>query len=223
MKMANWARLAAPIIIVLLAGGLCFASNDGDFQYWSKAAVSFDLNKDWAFTFEEEFRIGDNAAKLYYHSSDLGFLYRGFADWIDLGLNYKQVFEKDSKDIWRAENRPHFNVTLKGQLFALDVSDRSRLEYRDRENKKDIWRYRNRLTVKLPTAFTKLELQPYVAEEVFINFDEEDFNKNWLCSGVLFSLSKNIKGDIFYLWQSSKSGGDWENINVLGTRLKLYF
>jgi hypothetical protein len=223
MEARNCRSFFVTVIAVLLITEVCFAYDNGDFQYWSKAGLAFDINKDWAVTFEEEFRLGDNAGKLYYHSSDLGFLYRGFADWIDLGVNYGQVFEKDSSDVWRTEKRPHFNVTLKGQLFNFDLSDRSRLEYRDRENKKDVWRYRNKLTVKLPAAFTKFKLQPYVADEVFINFDKEDFNKNRLYSGILFSLSKNIKGDIFYLWQSSKSDGNWEDINVLGTQLKFCF
>jgi len=195
----------------------------GDFQYWSSANVSLDIDKDWKITFAEEFRLGDDAGHLYYHHSDLGFVYKSLADWIDLGVNYRKVFERDSKDKWRQENRPHLNVMLKGKLFGLDLSDRSRFEYRDRENKKDLWRYRNKVSVKLPLELTSLKLQPYLADEVFINFDEEDFNKNRLYAGLSLKLSKNIKGEVYYLWQSSKSGGDWKNINVLGTGLKFYF
>lgn len=140
------------------------------------------------------------------------------------GLNYKQVFERtDSEGEWKQENRPHLNITLKGRLFDLGLSSRSRFEYRDRENKKDLWRYRNKVTVKFPLELTSFKLQPYLADEVFINFDEEDFNKNRLYAGLSLKLSKNIKGEVYYLWQSSKSGGDWKDINVLGTGLKFYF
>jgi len=201
----------------------CFAADDGDFQWWSTAGVSYDINKDWKVTFEEEFRLGDDGGHLYYHHSDLGFVYKGFADWIDLGFNYRQVFEKDNAGEWRPENRPHLNVTLKGQLFDLALSDRSRFEYRDRENKKDLWRYRNKFTVKFPLELTKFKLQPYLADEVFINFDEEGYNRNRLYSGASFKLSKNLEGNIFYLWQSSRSGGNWKDINVLGVSLKYRF
>jgi len=77
--------------------------------------------------------------------------------------------------------------------------------------------------MKLPVELTGLKLQPYVADEVYINFDEEDFNRNRVYSGVSFKLSENIGGEVYYLWQSSKSGGSWEDINVLGTKLKFYF
>lgn len=223
MKARNWIYFVATVIIILLTSEICFATDDGDFQYWSSADVSLDIDKDWKVTFAEEFRLGDDAGHLYYHHSDIGFVYKSLADWIDLGFNYRQVFERDSKDKWRQENRPHLNVMLKGKLFGLDLSDRSRFEYRDRENKKDLWRYRNKVTVKFPLELTSLKLQPYLAEEVFINFDEEDFNRNRLYAGLSLKLSKNIKGEVYYLWQSSKSGGDWKDINVLGTGLKFYF
>ena len=223
MKIKNWSCFIVTVIAIVLISEVCFAYDDEGFQWWSTAGVSYDINKDWKVTFEEEFRLGDDGGHLYYHHSDLGFVYKSLADWIDLGFNYRQAFEKDNKGEWREENRPHLNITLKGKLFDLDLSDRSRFEYRDRENKKDLWRYRNKFTVKFPLELTKLKLQPYLADEVFINFDEEGYNRNRLYSGASFKLSKNLEGNIFYLWQSSRSGGRWKDINVLGAGLKYRF
>jgi len=223
MKARNWMCFVVTVMAVLSISEICFAFDDGDFQYWSTAKFSFDIDKDWKFTFAEEFRLGDDAGDFYYHHSDIGFVYKSLADWIDLGVNYRKVFERDSKDKWGQENRPHLNITLRGQLSDFDVSSRSRFEYRDRENKKDLWRYRNKVTVKFPLELTSLKLQPYLADEVFINFDEEDFNGNRLYAGLSLKLSKNIKGEVYYLWQSSESGGDWKDINVLGTQLSFRF
>jgi len=223
MKVKSWVCLVVAIVTIALISDTCFAYDDGDFQYWSKAGVSFDIDKDWKFAFEEEFRFKESGGHLYHHYSDVGFVYKSFADWVDFGFNYRQVFEKDSKGEWREENRPHLNVTLKGKLFDLDLSDRSRLEYRDRENKKDVWRYRNKFMMKIPLELTKLKLQPYLADEVFINLDKEGYNRNRLYSGVTFKLSKNVKGEIYYLWQSSRASSGWEDINVLGTALKFSF
>ena len=223
MRARNWSCFVAAVMTVVLISEICFASDDGDFQYWSTASVSFDIDKDWKFTFKEEFRLKESGGHLYHHYSDVGFVHKSFADWIDLGFNYRQVFEKDSKGKWRQENRPHLNVTLKGKLLGLDVSDRSRFEYRDRENKEDVWRYRNKVTVKLPFELTELKLKPYLAEEVFITLNDDNVDRNRLYAGVSFKLAKNLKGDVFYLWQSSRSSGDWTDINVLGTALKFNF
>ena len=214
----------AALICAGFLSGPCFAFDDGDFQYWSSAKVSFDINKDWQCNFEEEFKFGDDAGELYYHHSDLGFVYRSFADWIDLGFNYRQISERsDSEGEWTQENRPHLNVTLKGQLFGLNVSNRSRFEFRDVEDNEDHWRYRNKVTVKLPLELTELKLKPYLADEVFVPLNDDNITKNRVYAGVSFKVLENMTGEVFYLWQSSRSAGDWNDINVLGTWLKFRF
>jgi len=223
MKAKNRASLILTVTYVLLATEISYAFDDEDFQFWSTNSASLDINKDWKATFQEEFRLADNAGQLYWHHSDLGFVYKGLADWIDVGANYRQVFKKDSKNHWRRENRPHLNATLKVRLFALDLSDRSRFEYRDRENKKDVWRYRNKVIVTLPVELTELKLQPYFADEVFTNFGEQYLHENRFYSGASLKLSEDIKGGVYYLRRSVKSGGDWKDANVLGIQLKFYF
>jgi len=121
------------------------------------------------------------------------------------------------------ENRPHLNITLKARLFDLDVSNGARFEYRDRENKEDLWRYRNKVTVKFPFELTNFELQPYVAEEIFITLNDDNVDRNRFYAGASFNLSKNIKANIFYLWQSSRSDKQCKDINTLGTQLKFTF
>ena len=226
--MSKLYKTAMYFIVVFICTGIpgesCCAFDDGDFQYWSAAGGSFEINPDWGCSFEEEFRFGDDAGELYYHHSDLGFIYKGFADWLDLGINYRQVFERtDSEGEWKQENRPHLNVTLKGQLFGLNVSDRSRFEYRDREDKNDLWRYRNKVTIKLPLELTALKLKPYLADEVFVPLDDDNIAKNRVYAGVSFQMLENMTGEVFYVWQSSRAPGDWNDINVLGTRLKFRF
>lgn len=226
--MSKLSKITTCFLAALICGGFlsgpCFAFDDGDSQYWSAAGVSFDISQDWGCSFEEEFRFGDDAGEFYYHHSDLGFVYKGFADWVDLGFNYRQVFERtDSEGEWTQENRPHLNVTLKGQLFGLNVSDRSRFEYRDREDKNDLWRYRNKVTVKFPLELTELKLKPYLADEVFVPLNDDNITKNRVYAGVTFRVLENMTGEVFYLWQSSRSSGDWNDTNVLGTRLKFRF
>jgi len=210
---------------LILFSGVCFGFDDGDFQYWSTAKVSFDLNKDWKMDFSEEFRFGDDGGELYHYFSDLGFTYRSLADWIDLGFNFRLVEERaDSASEWKQENRPHLNVTLKGKLFDLGLTNRSRFEYRDREDKDDLWRYRNKTTVKFPFKLTAIKLQPYVADEIYVDMVGDNIiNRNRFYSGVSFNLSKNIGSNVFYLWQTSKSGGEWKDIHVVGIQLIFRF
>lgn len=224
MNLRKWIFTAA-LAIFLSVYQSCFAFNNGDFQYWSGANASVGIYKNWKAVFEEEFRLGDNAERLFYHHSDIGFVYSGFADWLDLGFNYRQVYEKDSGGFgkWRQENRPHFNLTVKGKLFGLDVSDRSRIEYRHRENSDDFWRYRNKATVKFPLKLTSLKMQPYIADEVFFSSNGQGFDRNRFYAGFTIPLLKCLSGDVYYMIQTSKSDSEWTDTNVFGTALKFSF
>jgi hypothetical protein len=208
---------------VAAVGGVCLAADDGDFQYWSTAGVTVDINNNWKITFQEEFRLGESGGTLYYHHSEAGLIYSGLADWLDVGAGYRQVFEKNSSGQWKQENQPNINVTLKTKLFGLDVSDRSRIEYRDLEDRQDLWRYRNKVTVKFPVELTELKLQPYIADEIFIPLNDDNIDKNRFYAGASLKLTKNLKGEIYYLWQSSRGANNWTDISVLGTALKFSF
>ncbi len=223
MTINNRVFLVAMILAVLLAGEVCFATDDGDFQWWSAAGLSFDVSKDWEFTFKEELRFEESARNLYHHHSEAGFVYKSLADWMDLGFNYRQAYEKDSAGKWREENQPSFHFTLKGKLLGLDISDRSRFEYRHRENRDGVWRYRNKVTVKLPLELTSLKLKPYLADEIFITLNDDNVDRNRFYAGASFKLAKNLKGDVYYMWQSSRASDNWTDINVLGTALKFSF
>jgi hypothetical protein len=203
--------------------GSCFASTDGDFQFWSTVGASFKVNKDWSAAVEEQLKFGNDAGHLYYHHTDLGFTYKNFADWIDIGFNYKQVYLERSDGHWSRENRPHFNITFKGQLGSLDFSDRSRFEYRDKEYGDDLWRYVNKLEVNLPYELTRFMLRPYIADQIYINMDGSGFEKNRVYAGVNFELYEDIESELYYMRQWSESLGRWEELNALGLDIKFRF
>jgi len=199
-----------------------FAFDDGDFQYWNTEGISKKINDDWRIALEQEFRWGDNATNPYYNHSDLGVNYSGLAEWLDLGLNYRHIHEEKS-DNWKVENRPHFNATAKWKLLDIAFSNRGRLEYRNREDAENYWRYRNKFSIKTPLKLSKLEIQPYIADEIFYDFDVETLNRNRLYGGLGFKILKNLKGEIYYLWERTENSDKWNDINVLGTKLKLDF
>lgn len=209
--------------VLLLSDGVCFAWDDEGVQWWPTTGIFHQINKDWQFNFEQEERLGDDGGNMYYEHSDFGFVCSGLADWIDLGFNYRLIYQKDGKDHFKYENRPHFNITFKGKLFGWDVSDRSRIEYRDMETTKDTWRYRNKIAVVFPIELTDLKLQPYIANDAFINLNPGDFTMNWLYTGFTFRLTENIRTDIYHMWQASKTRTEWKNVFVLGTKLTFTF
>lgn len=218
-------RLAIFIALVLFAllyYSECLAFDDGDFQYWNTESISWRINKLWQLTLEEEFRFGDDAGNPYYRHSDLGATYSGIADWLDIGINYRQILEERSGD-WKYENQPQLNTTVKFKLSDFTCSTRSRFEYRNREDADNFWQYANKLTVNLPLKLTRLEIQPYLADEIFVDFDQEELSRNRLYAGFSLKLLQSLKGELFYLWQRSKKSGKWSDCHVFGSKLKFSF
>jgi hypothetical protein len=206
------------IVSGLLTTGV-FATQDGDSQLWNTESIEGALAEDWGVKLEEEFRIGDDMEELYYHHTDAGLTYK-LTDLFLLGLNYRQIFEKRNGE-FKEENRLHVNATIKWRWEDFSFKDRSRFEYRVRTGKENVWRYRNKLSGTLPVKMTKFDIQPYLADEVFIDLNEGKFSRNRLFAGFGADVIKHLEVDIYYLWQASDKDKDWIDFNVIGIKLEV--
>jgi len=213
-------------ILLLLALSLCGATagayDNDDFQYWNNESAAWKLNEDWVFTAEEEFRFGDDAHDFYYQHTDWGLKYSGLTEWLDVGINYRGVFE-ESKSDWTYENRPHLNLTVKMRSQGFTLSNRARMEFRIRQSAEDKPRYRHKATLTFPWRWTAWEIQPYLADEAFIDFEGTEFTRNRIYSGFSSRITKNLRCDIFYMLQHSKASANWNRSHVLGTALRVSF
>ena len=210
------------LALVVMGSKPSFAFDDGDFQYWNTESASVKINDHWKFNIEEEFRWGDDIRDFYYQHTDVGLNYSGLADWLDVGFNYRAVFEEKSDD-WTWENRPHINANLKMKFDDISVSNRSRLEFRIFREKEDKPRYRNKTTIKFPVKWTRYAWQPYIADEIFYNFDSARMTRNRVYAGFGGEITDNVKGEFYYMLQSNRSSGVWTDTNVLGSKLKISF
>lgn len=163
---------ASVLVLVTITGGNYFGSTDGNAEYKQKVGFDFNMDKDWKVTIRQELRFGKSGDDPYLHNTDVGVTYKSFADWLDVSLNFKKEFARDSSGKFRRENRPHINFMFKGDFFGCGLGNRVRFEYRDKEAEEDHWRFRNRLALNLPFTLTKYNLQPYVSDEIFINLGE---------------------------------------------------
>jgi len=214
-------RTVVLTVLILMACATAYGYDDGDFQVWHTEVQEKSLNKNTKLTLEEEFRFGDDASEFYYQHYDVGIAY-GVNKNLDLGLNYRQVYEKKNGK-FETENRPHINAILKWEMGDFKFEDRSRLQYRHFDYQSDLWQYRNKFTVKFPWKFSRIEIQPYISDEIFLDFRNKSFSRNRFYSGLSMNLTKNLKAEIYYLLQSSRGKSSWSEANVLGTKIKLAF
>jgi hypothetical protein len=220
-KMRRVSCLLFGFIVAL--GARAYAYDDHDFQVWNTDAEEFKIDKDSKVVMEEEFRWGNNASEFYYHHYDAGYFYN-LKKWLNVGGGYRQVYQL-SKGKFKAENEPYVTATLLFEKKGFAFDSRNRLEYRHFGYQDDSLRYRNKFTLKFPWKFTKLQMQPYVSDEVLIGIGPSitELNQNRLYAGFGANLTKNLKAELYYMLLSSKSSGIWNDANVLGTKFKISF
>jgi hypothetical protein len=212
------------LVLVMFTGSISYGSTDGNAEYWQGIGLEFNMDKDWKVVVSEELRVGKSGDDPGLHNTDVGLVYKGIADWLDVSLNYKKEFERDSAGKFRSENRLHFNMMFKGEMFGCKLGDRLRLEYRDKELSNDHWRLRNRFTINLPFTLTEYNLQPYISDEIFINLGESTVKQNRFATGLSFKLAEDIKTTVYYMYKSSMSASNgWTDTNVVGTNIVFVF
>jgi hypothetical protein len=209
--------IAYNLLLMLFIAKTVFAS---DWQFWNAYSVEGKIAKSWNVKVEEELRFGDDISRLMLHQTDIGFTY-AVADWFDAGIHYRQIYEKKAGD-WKEENRSHVSGTFKWTWYDLAFSDRNSVEFRNREDAKDIWRYRNRLTLTLPAEWTRFSIQPYVSDEIFI-VDGSGVNQNRLSAGLKMKALKHLKSILYYVWRTDENEDEWDDTNVIGLKLGFVF
>lgn len=207
------------LLLIGLSGSIKSASAGNDWEYWSNFEVSGTIDNNLALKIKVEPRYSNDCSDHYYTSFQFGLDWK-LEEWLVVSPYYEHVDNKKNGD-WQVEERPFLDVTGKWKLYKLSFSDRNRLEYRIKEND-EFFRYRNKLTVKLP-KLTRLEIQPSVAEELFYDFGEDKLNKNRIYTGLEFPIVKTIGAGIYYIFENRKKDNDWTTVNVLRTVLKYKF
>ncbi len=220
-------KLGSKLVLVILIifyvfPTFCLAYDDEDFAIWHIQNYSIKLNDNWKIALDGEMHFSDDVERGSYYHADFGAVYSGFAPWVDVGGFYRQIYSRSSDD-WQDEKRPHIDIILKKNLDFINFKNRGRFEYRYKKNSDHFWRYRNKFYFIYPKKFTKKNIQPYAAEEIFVDFDIRKLNQNRWEAGFLFDISESIKASVFYLRQSSKSNGIWTDTNVFGSSLGVKF
>ena len=213
-----------PILLILvniLLVSPSFAFENGDLQFWNTESIEKKVNDKLKIKVEEELRMDGDMSVLYYEHTDLGVTYN-VTKGLDLGLDYRQIYEKKAGR-WKEENRPYGEVTLKEAWQNIEIADRNRLELRCGEGSSPKWRYRNKFSVFSPWKLTKFHIKPYAADEVFVDFYGDQLTRNRLYLGLKAKWLKQLKTDVFYLWELNKNKKKWPYNNVIGLKIKVVF
>jgi len=206
------------------------ATDAADFQFWNETQLIFPLVKtkdDSGKTTDKlslflngNLRVGRNIRRLVDERIGFGFDYK-HNKYVSFTPSYLYVAQQLAAGVKQYESRLRFAVNLENSWRKFSVGDRNLVEYRFRNNNSDSLRYRNRLRFLYPVKKDKKELfVPFVANEIFYDFQAETFSRNEFSVGLSRKLNSNAAADFFYLLRTNKSGSP-KRLNVFGVNLKI--
>lgn len=216
--------------LLMFAALTASAQSDTDFQVWNETTLAFPVIKEKDKGGKESdklsllvlgvLRLGQN--RLFPVDARLG---AGF----DLKLNKYWSFTptyvyRRGEPVRKArefEHRLRFDLTVGNKWKHFSLKDRSRVEYRIRNNRSDSVRYRNKFTFAFPVHYKKKEIfSPFVADDIYYDITAKEFSTNDFFAGISRKLSKSVSADVFYLRRDTRSGAI-RHINGIGSTIKI--
>ena len=215
--MRRGAAFALGLAALVIMPGLVGAEND--WEYWSQYEVVWKAGDDIQLKLKPELRFRDDFSDHYYTHVEIGMNW-SFRGWLVLAPSFRHISAESAGD-WKTEKRPQADATLAWKAGGLSFSDRNRLEYRVKTGRETV-RYRNRFWVKFP-RMGPAGIQAFLGEEVFYDFDADEFNKNRAYAGFDVGLVRRLIANVYYIMDSSRKNDGWARTNMLATALKYRF
>ena len=229
-------RLRKEISAALLALAAASAARAGsDWQAWLDQAVGKKLSEQTAVRVAQSFRYSFEENRLATYYLEAGGTWNA-RSWLALGLGYRQQYDRRDGH-WLEENRPFADATLRGKIRSVTITDRNRIEYREREEQDDIIRYRNKLTLQVNAWEPGFGLKPYVAAEAFVDesADLQERNRTRFALGIRTDPNRHLLRSVETRWvqalamdysvtvQRTKKDDDWTDEYIAGVQLGINF
>jgi len=173
-------RIALGVLLgSLVVGGvtlICVEAAADDLELRVSADVQHQHTEGGVIVLGQEHRLQLGNAKLNKTFTELGAQYR-LTSWLSAGTVYSTVVARDG-NAWSLEHRPYVDVIASTSLFSLDLSLRSKVEYRV-EGEDSSFRVRKELRVQ----FSEIPTTPFIANEVFVS-TSGDIERNTISIGL---------------------------------------
>lgn len=204
-------RVLAPLVVLALSAPLP-ASATEEFQLWSEFGVEAPLGAHFRAGLRAELRFFEDARRLGLHNYDVGVAWVG-GELLTLSVHFLEELQRDD-DRALAESRPYADPSLRATLLGVELSNRTRVEWRLRDDREDRVRLRNRLQLVAPWAMGRRGPRPFVAEEVLFETRGRGFDQNRASFGLVARLG-GLTASAYGMVLSQK-GDRWEHTPVPG-------
>ncbi|UCD51288.1 MAG: DUF2490 domain-containing protein [Phycisphaerales bacterium] len=224
-------RIGGLLLGFIVSLFLCAACTASEFQFWHGATAAVNLAEQWKAKLGAQARYDDRGS-LVRHHADIGVVYGGLADWLDLGLSYRTIAREFDRDEWQNANRIYLDVTTRARWMGIAFSNRVRSEYSDFEEFGDWGTVRNRITFNPPfelepdrerSILGHYKMRPYGGYEIFYDTLGDKVTRHRFQAGFSIVFTDRIVGDISFIRENRTSQIDLDDLNIVSADLKLLY
>lgn len=201
---------------------ISYASHPPDnkeWQYWNEFVFAHEFSERWNMEISLEQNLFNDFRDFDLYNVQVRPFYE--IGPIAFGLEYRYEREREDGQ-WATEHRYAAILVLKQEWADWRFKLTTTPEFRDVEGD-DNWRWREKIKIAKPVRIGRTEVTPWMSEEVFYSFDDEEIGQNRVAVGITKDLFWGIEGTLFYLNRTDKEDDGWLSTHVLGTEFALEF
>ncbi len=198
-----------------------------------KGAAALRVATYWKALFSVEASLDENGDKTQ-HYSDLGLVYTRIADWFDVGINFRSVYNKLINDQWANENRYYLNFIGRHKLVNIGFSHRVRLEYSqwDEARVDDFGTLRYRISINPPFEYDRhrerlilndYKVKPYGSYEMALDSTDNDISSHTGKAGISVVISEEAALNLYYSYSKRLTQITEGNFHALGFEITLIY
>lgn len=189
-----------------------------DTQIWPEVQATMPLHNRIDLVINGQLRVGRNVSDFIDERGGMALVFK-VHKYLTLSPGYLHIATQPTPHRKAFENRLGVAATLQFPLGRFTLTDRNLFERRLREPLNST-RYRNRLQIAHPLKLGGLEVNAYLANEVFYDWSLKGWTRNRLAAGVTRRVTKNLTLDLYYMRQMdgfSRPG----DLNVIGSAFRI--
>lgn len=161
-------------------------------------------NLNFVIASENRFKSDD----IYYRQYEIGINYpfNFLIEDLNLNFNLKYAYTK-SNNSWSLEKRPHIQISKVFSMPNTYIELRTRHEYRLKSDNQET--ARNRMRIKVTSKNKVFNMNPFVSNELYYDFDEKELTTNRLEVGASFLLKNETETSFYYKLVTDLDDSGW--------------
>jgi hypothetical protein len=189
-----------------------------DVQTWTETQVAIPLDKQVDLVLLGIVRFGRNVSRPVNERIGAGVSVK-VGKHLALFPTYLHLASQPTATSHSTEDRITLEAALKFQAGRFTLRDRNRVEFHIHHPPPNFTQYRNRMQVEHPLKAGTLELEAFVADEIFYDSVARAWIRNRIYLGAGKKINKHFTLELYYVRQNDSHSHPGD-INALGSTFK---